>query len=113
MIFTVVRDALIVEGTARRRERNVLFFHVGREVQQVLGRIFRHPEARQVDLAVRRTHRRRIQIHLAIGSARHSLPRIGIPLCARPNGESEQDRHGLDASDHVIPLRKNYTTFRR
>src|SRR6185312_2488539 len=73
---------------------------VGREVQQVLGRILRHPEPRQIDFSIRRALSGRIQIDLAIGRARYPLPRIGVPLGAGHHGEGEHYRRSLEGSDH-------------
>src|SRR3984957_7308406 len=73
VILSVGGNALIQYALSPRRKRHLARLQVGGQVQQIFDGIFRHPEAGQIGLAVRRPHRRRFQIDLAVGGARHSL----------------------------------------
>ena len=94
MILAVGLDPLLVDRLRPRLQRHVARFQVGGEVEQVLDRVGRHPEPRQVRLAVSGPARRRVQVDFAVGGPRHVLPGVRLPLRACRRGHAQADHAG-------------------
>ena len=80
MILAVVLDSLFVKRLGPWLQWNVSRLQIGCEVEQMLHGIGGHPEAREIDLAIRGSQRRRFEIDLPIRRARQILVRVRIPL---------------------------------
>ena len=67
---------------------------VTRDIQKMFDGLHRHPKAGKIGLAVSGPARGRVHVDFAIGSPRHVLPRIRIPLRVERRGRHHDDEGG-------------------